>query len=269
VFTSEATEPILDDVLACVRTTHGIDFGGYRRGTLLRRLAFRMARVGVRTADEYLRALRDQPDEAARLVEQLTVKVSRFYRTAPMFDALGRLLDDLPTAGAPLRLWSAGCGHGEEAYTLAMLLADRPGEVWGTDVDAAALAVARQGVYASQAVAELPQALARRWLLIDGAATVRVRDELRERVRFLHHDLTSAGVVPAVAYHVVCCRNVLIYLNPAVQQRLIDVLVRGLAPGGLLCLGEAEWIASPLPGLTVVDRKLRIFRRVPSHGPAS
>jgi chemotaxis methyl-accepting protein methylase len=267
----EATEPILDEVVACVRASHGVDFGGYRRGTILRRLAVRMVRVGARTGEAYLATLRQHPDEAARLVEQLTVKVSRFYRSAPMFDLVRRLLGELPgaAAGAPLRLWSAGCGHGEEAYTLAMLLDDRPGDVWGTDVDAAALAVARQGTYATPAIVELPEALARRWLERHPPATVRVRDALRARVRFARHDLTAEPAAPSAPYDLVCCRNVLMYLTPPVQQRVLDVLVKSLVPGGLLCLGEAEWISQPLPGLSLVDRKLRVFRREPAPGNAA
>jgi chemotaxis methyl-accepting protein methylase len=266
MFTLEATEPILDDVVACVRQSHGVDFAGYRRGTLLRRLAFRMVRVGARSGAAYLRTLHEQPVEVARLVEHLTVKVSRFYRNAPTFDAVRRLLSDLPggDTGAPLRLWSAGCGHGEEAYTLAMLLDDRPGEVWGSDIDATALTIARQGTYATHAIAELPEALARRWLEPGQAATVRVRDALRARVRFVHHDLTAERAAPAASYHLVCCRNVLIYLTPPVQQRVLETLVHSLVPGGILCLGEAEWIPPSLSALTPVDYKRRIFRRAPS-----
>lgn len=267
--TLEATEPILDEVVACIRARHGVDFAGYRRGTILRRLAFRMVRVGARTGEAYLATLRQHPDEAARLIEQLTVKVSRFYRNAPMFDLVRRLLGELPGADAPLRLWSAGCGHGEEAYTLAMLLDDRPGEICGTDVDDAALAAARQGTYAAPAIVELPEPLAQRWLERCSPATVRVRDALRARVRFVRHDLTAAGVAPTAPYHLVCCRNVLIYLTPPTQQRVLDKLVMSLVPGGLLCLGEAEWIPQPLPGLALVDRKLRIFRREPAPGHAA
>ena len=263
MLTLEATEPILDEVLARVRATHGVDFTGYRRATILRRLTFRMVRVGARTGEAYLATLREQPDEAARLVEQLTVKVSRFYRNAPMFDAVRRLLPELPgvAAGAPLRLWSAGCGHGEEAYTLAMLLDGRPGEVVASDVDDAALAVARQGIYAPPAIVELPAALAQRWLEVVPPATVRVREALRARVRFVRQDLTATDAPPSEPCHLVCCRNVLIYLTPPVQHRVLDLLVNSLVPGGLLCLGEAEWIAQPRPGLALVDHRLRLFRR--------
>jgi chemotaxis methyl-accepting protein methylase len=263
MLTLEATEPILDDVVAWVRRAHGIDFGGYRRGTILRRLAFRMIRVGARTGPAYLEALRRTPDEAARLVEQLTVKVSRFYRNAPMFDRLGSLLPDLAVrvGDAPLRGWSAGCGHGEEAYTLAMLLADLGGQVHGSDVDDTALAAAPRGVYAAGAAVELPEALARRWLHRGPADTVQVHATLRTAVHFVHHDLTAERATPLGLFHVICCRNVLIYLTPRVQERVLDLLVHSLAPDGLLCLGEAEWIARPEPALALVDRKLRIFRR--------
>jgi two-component system CheB/CheR fusion protein len=145
-----------------------------------------------------------------------------------------------------------------------MILGDRPGEVWGSDLDATALAVARRGVYASATVVELPEALRSQWLEPGGGATVRARDELRARVRFVRDDLTAERVAPGPPFHLVCCRNVLIYLTPTVQQRVLERLVHSLVPGGLLCLGEAEWISRPLAELTVVDRTLRLFRRVPA-----
>jgi chemotaxis methyl-accepting protein methylase len=268
MLTVETTESILDEVVACVRRSHGVDFDGYRRGTILRRLAFQIVRSGARSGEAYLQRLREQPDEAGRLVEQLTVKVSRFYRNAPMFDLVRQWLAELP-ADAPRRLWSAGCGHGEEAYTLAMLLDDQPGEVCGSDVDGTALAIARQGVYAAHAIAELPDTLAQRWLEPLAAATVRVREALRSRVRFVRHDLTAERAALAGTYDLVCCRNVLIYLMPPVQHRVLEMLAASLTPGGILCLGEAEWIPQSLPTLTLVDRKLRIFRRGPLPGQAS
>jgi chemotaxis methyl-accepting protein methylase len=88
-------------------------------------------------------------------------------------------------------------------------------------------------------------------------------------VRFGHHDLTAEHAAPAASYHLVCCRNVLIYLTPPVQQRVLETLVHSLVPGGILCLGEAEWIPPSLSALTPVDYKRRIFRRAPSGDHAS
>lgn len=262
MFTPESTEPILDDVVARLRHARGIDFGGYRRSTLLRRLSLRMMRAGARSPLAYLTTLREEPTEVDRLLEELTVKVSRFYRNALVFDTLRALLAALPRrAGEPPRLWSAGCGRGEEAYTLAMLTGDDPCAVWASDVDPAALAVARAGIYERTAAAELPDSLARRWLVSHPPASVRVGDELRRRVRLLQHDVTAHAAPPAASYDLVACRNVLIYLTPPVQRRVLERLADCLAPGGLLCLGEAEWVPDRVPTLTPVDRRLRIFRR--------
>ncbi|HEY8554753.1 MAG TPA: protein-glutamate O-methyltransferase CheR [Burkholderiales bacterium] len=249
-------EPLLAAVLDVLRARTGCDFSRYRPATVQRRVRNRMISLGLATLREYLARLETVEDEAAHLLARLTIKVSRFYRNAATFEALRRHV--IPEAarrraGAPLRIWSAGCGNGEEAYSLAMLLEEAavPGWVDASDVDPMALATAIAGLYPAEACRELPPELAARYLerrCVRGRERCAVRPVLRRRVRFVRHDLTSGAPPPGGgAFDLVCCRNVLIYLDRSTQQQVLGRLRRALAPDGFLCLGEAEF-PSGLPG---------------------
>lgn len=253
---------VLEEILHEVRERTGLDFAGHRRGTLLRRVRNRMTTVASESLPGYLALLRATPAEAAALVDRLTIKVSRFYRNAPAFDLLrGAILPGLARGPRPLAAWSAGCGCGEEAYTLAMLLAERgaPGEVVATDLDAGALEAARAGVYREEALAELPPELRARFLEPgERPGLWRVGAEARSRVRFQAGDL--CGDPPGGRFDLVCCRNVLIYLDPQAQRRAYARMDQALAPGGFLMLGEAEWPAEPFAArLKPVAHRARLF----------
>jgi chemotaxis methyl-accepting protein methylase len=256
---------MLDEVLTVVKMRRGIDFGHYRRTTLERRLTGRMVASGELDGTRFLQRLRDSDEELDRMVHAFTIKVSRFYRNAEVFDLLReRLIPDLVARFAPagLRAWSAGCGRGEEAHTLAMLLHDGGGTVDATDIDGAALDFARAGRYPAEAFTELPPALERFVSRAPDAEPGAIAPELRRRVRFEWHDLGAASAGPGGRrYHLVCCRNVLIYFDPSLQLRVSRLLVESVLPGGLLCLGEAEWLAGYTALVEPVDRKRKVFRR--------
>jgi chemotaxis methyl-accepting protein methylase len=257
---------IVDEALALLLERRGIDFSEYRRGTIERRVANRMVGAYTRSAEQYLRLLRDDEVEVDRLIANLTIKVSRFYRNAAVFDFLrDSVIPDLRRRfhGEPLRVWSAGCASGEEAYTLAMLLRDDD-LVTATDIDEKALEAARRGVYAAGAFGEAPP----EWLgelavpADGGGAMVSVNDSIRRRVQILRHDLASATVAPRLLrFHLVCCRNVLIYFSQPLQLRALGVLAGSIRRGGVLSLGEAEWPPRGAPPLEIVDRRRKIFRR--------
>lgn len=272
----DAAARAVEEIIDLVRARTGVDFSLYRRATVQRRIGNRMISLGSHSVRAYVEHLRADVAEAAHLLQRLTIKVSRFYRNAHTFEFLAReVLPRLAQSrgGAPLRLWSAGCGCGEEAYTLAMLLdrAGLDGIVEATDIDAAALAAAAHGVYRGDVTEELPPSLAQTYLepLGEGAgARYRVRDVLRERVRFTRHDLTGTDACwDAGHFDLVCCRNVLIYFNRAAQRHVFQTLATVLAGDGYLCIGEAEW---PLPeselGLLAQGNKTQVFRRVAPKG---
>lgn len=262
---------VLEAMLSLVRERTGVDFRGYRAAAVGRRIQNRMLALRVERAEDYLELLRLREGEAERLLEQLTIKVSRFYRHAPAFECLRReVLPELARThpGRPLRLRSVGCGLGEEAWTLAMLLeeAGLPGTIDATDIDSSALVAAREAVYRGDALAELPAGLAGRYLepvRVARKLRYRVRELLRERVRFARHDLTGSGPAAAAEapYDLVCCRNVLIYLEPAAQEQALRALLRMLGSSAYLCLGEAEWPLPAIAGsLRALGRDARVFR---------
>jgi chemotaxis methyl-accepting protein methylase len=258
---------LIGEMLAIVRVRTGVDFESYREPTLERRIESRMASVGLARREDYLHLLERSEAEAAQLLERITIKVSRFYRHPPTFDQLReRVMPRLAALGRPVRAWSAGCGRGEEAYTLAMLLdeASIAGSVEATDIDPGALQWGRAGVYAAEAAAELPERLRERYLeRVPGprAARWRVRESLKARVRFSRGDLNQPDAAALAPFDLVCCRNVLIYWLPQVQVRLLQRLSAAVAREGYLCLGEAEW---PLPpagaGLEPLAPNARVFR---------
>ncbi|MEJ1965965.1 MAG: protein-glutamate O-methyltransferase CheR [Gammaproteobacteria bacterium] len=282
-----ANEDFLRSVLDIVRTRTGVDFTCYRAAMLERRIANHVASSGATSNEDYLQRLQVSPAAAFRLLERITIKVSRFHRHAPTFEHLrDTLLPQLAHErdGQPLRIWCAGCGAGEEAYTFAMLLEDAgvDGFIEATDVDASVLNGARAGIYPLTAAVELPAALSAAFLepvVEDGRAAYRVHDRLRTRVRFSRHDITSNAAPPRPSsapgsasgsaheharFDLVSCRNVLIYLQRAAQVRATQRLLDATRENGVLCLGEAEW---PLPELATelepLPHRTRLFRLRP------
>lgn len=263
---------LLQRILALVRACTGLDFSRYREPTMRRRVQNRMMGLGLRTLEQYLEALEREPQEARHLVERLTIKVSRFYRNAPVFELLRHdVLPRLGARGEPLRVWSAGCGRGEEAYTLAMLLAENgiAGRVLATDIDPFALKAASECVYPAEAIADLPVELRDRFLEpVKGGLRWRVSSALRERIEFCRHDLLGPLQPRAASFQLVSCRNVVIYLQRDTHERAMVNACRALAPGGVLVLGEAEWPSPSLePTLAPLASRLRVFRATGEAAP--
>lgn len=269
----EAGVPAIDDpafceILQLLHERTGTDFASYRLPTVARRTLNRMISVGAETFADYLQLLRQREGEAARLLEHVTIKVSRFYRHAPAFDMLRReVLPELVRQAndKPLTVWSVGCGCGEEPYTLAMLFAEAGVSctIEATDIDPAALRKAARGYYADAALIELPKDLRERYLVrSDGFHEV--NPLLREQVRFSHHDVLSSRPPPGGGeFDLVCFRNLLIYLGHQFQDQALHSVRRAVRHEGYLCLGEAEW---PSPAIATTLRPLahvtRIFRAV-------
>ncbi|HKU14740.1 MAG TPA: protein-glutamate O-methyltransferase CheR [Steroidobacteraceae bacterium] len=262
-------DPAFFEILQLLRERTGTDFSSYKLPTVARRTVNRMISVGAQTYADYLQLLRQREGEAARLLEHVTIKISRFYRHAPTFDMLRRqVLPELArqAQGRALTIWSVGCGCGEEPYTLAMLCAEA-GLSWtieATDIDPAALRTAAHGCYPNAALYELPKDLRERFLVrIDGS--LEVSPELREQVRFSHHDVLAARPPPGAGeFDLVCFRNVLIYLGHEVQELALHSIRRAVRHDGYLCLGESEWLSPAVATtLTPLGQDTRIFRAAP------
>jgi len=247
----------------------GIDFEGYRPETLRRRMEVRIAATGMPSAAAYVASLPGDDAELERLRSALLVKVSSFIRDPKLWHTLeSRVL--APLARRPgkreVRIWSAGCATGEEAYTLAMLtLVAAPAglalRVFATDIDEPSLVRARAGWYPGASLLGLPRPLLRRFLKADGDGR-RVVPQVRRHVIFGRHDLVRDA--PLSSMDVVACRNVLIYFQPAERQAALDRLTAALRPGGVLFLGKAEGVPLPGPGFTRLVPGMPIFRK--DHG---
>lgn len=248
--------PPLDATLA-ILSAHGHDLREYLRGGLAKRLDEYLGGAPGGEPAAYLARLEADPGERARVVDALLVSSSQFFRHVELFHALrdggvARLARD----GA-LRVWVAGAATGEEAWSVAMVLAEaeaRGGPSWeviASDLNEAALAVARVGRYSRAAAARIPADLRAEYTVADGD-TVAIADSLRGRVVFARHDLLGPSLAPAEAvlarFELVLCCNVLIYLEHHLQVRVLERLLRTLAPGAALALGVHERPAPELAG---------------------
>lgn len=252
----------------------GHDFSQYKRSTMLRRVQRRMQVVGASTGSEYLERLQSKPDEARLLFRDLLINVTCFFRDAEAFDFLRRevipeLLRD-KGASDTVRIWTPGCSSGEEAYSIAILIAEalarmqmRPTvQIFATDIDEAMLQKARLASYPQSAVKDVPLELLDRYFFAqddDFTLTQSVRD----MVRVSNHNLIKDP--PFSRVDMIVCRNLLIYLNTNLQQRLIPVFHYALRPDGWLFLGSAENIAARNDIFDAVDASARIYRRRGVH----
>jgi two-component system CheB/CheR fusion protein len=276
--------PILGELLERVRATNGIDFSHYKLGTIKRRLARQMEVSGKKDINDYLAFLNRDPAEFGRLASTFLIKVTEFYRDAPLFEKLGKeivpqLVDEAQSRGAhELRVWSAGCATGEEAYSIAILIAEALRDesytlnvrIFGTDIDDAAISFARRGIYPKQSVASLAPDLVQRYFnaTVEGYEVVK---SIRNMTVFGQHDLAQRAPFPRI--DLALCRNVLIYFSKELQARTLQIFAFSLRNGGYLALGKSETTNPLAECFAVVDPALRIFRRygdrvaIPSAAP--
>lgn len=276
----ESAEDSIEDaaglatLLEYLRSTRGFDFTGYKRGSLARRIRRRMQLVGCTRYTDYVDFLQVHPDELAQLLDTVLINVTSFFRDAPAWDAVrehvARIVASRPP-GSPIRVWSAGCASGEEAYSLAMVVAECMGtaefarrvKVYATDVDDGALAQARAATYGAKAVESVPPELLARYFTPSGSGYV-FSKELRRAVIFGRHDLLSDAPISRI--DVLACRNTLIYFNAETQAKLLARLQFALSPDGVLFLGKAEMLLTHGALFTPLDLKLRIFTKTQRPG---
>ena len=251
----------------------GLTLDAYKDKCLRRRIAVRMRACGVHTFADYQSLLDTTPSEYERLKDAITINVTRFYRNAETWNMLrnGLLGDICENGGDSVRAWSAGCSSGEEAYTLAVLMAeyyDRQGRperlgkvtVDATDIDRQCLTLARAGHYRREALADVPADLAERYFQTDGDGC-RLIDRVRRCVFVSSLDLNSEPP-PNRDYQLILCRNVVIYFGRATQERVFLAFAEALAPGGILVLGKVEALFGPARDrLTLLDPRERVYRR--------
>jgi two-component system CheB/CheR fusion protein len=270
-----AEQPVnreLEVLLDYLRRSRGFDFTGYKRASLSRRVEKRIQDVGADGYLSYLDHLEVDPEEFTQLFNTILLNVTSFFRDPPAWEYLGaQVLPKLAASKAddePVRIWSAGCASGEEAYTLAMVVAEALGpeavrdrvKIYATDVDEEALAQARQARYTASQVDGVPPELLERYFERSGDGYV-FSKELRRSVIFGRHDLIQDAPISRI--DLLVCRNTLMYLNSETQSRVLARFSFALREGGYLMLGKAEMLLAHSDLFTSEDLKRRVFQKVP------
>ena len=271
---SSVQKSAFDKICILLRARTGHDFSLYKKSTLYRRIERRMAIHQLEHIADYVRYLRETPQEVDLLFKELLIGVTRFFRDPATWrslqdNTLPELLSAYPAGGA-LRAWVAGCSTGEEAYSLAIIFREvqqrlQPGnrhslQIFATDLDPDAIEQARQGIYPANIAADVSEDRLKRFFVENDAGSgYRVGKEIREMVIFAPHNLIMDP--PFTKLDILTCRNVLIYLGPELQQRLMPLFHYSLLPNGVLMLGSAESIGGFTTLFTPIEGKARLFRR--------
>ncbi|ACB97368.1 chemotaxis protein CheB [Beijerinckia indica] len=269
----EQNEDLLRRILAHVRIRTGHDFSQYKRATLLRRIARRAQVMRKESLADYYLYLRDNAEEAQALFGDFLISVTTFFRDPKAFATLVQTaipqLFESKEAGSTIRVWVPGCATGEEAYTIGILLLEeasrheiRPEiQVFGSDLDTGALAIAREGRFPATIETDLTEERLRRFFQREGDH-YRVRRELRDIVLFANHSLLKDP--PFSRLDMISCRNLLIYMDRELQQQVCNTFHYALNPGGFLFLGSSESAEQPSGLFRPIDREARLYRAVPT-----
>jgi len=272
---TENDDIALDLLLEKVYRDKGHDFREYKRGTVMRRLERRLHATGARTYFDYMRFLDTHPEEYQKFSDDLTLKISDFFRSQYTFHQVAKLvLPELVSCKRnqgkrSLRFWSAACARGEEPYSIAILLAEFLGNrrqdfdisIYATDISRQALEEAQAGVFSPKDVEGLTDTILESYFIHRGES-YEVRDDIRQMVSFSYFDLTSTIRQPFLNLDCIFCCNVLIYLQTQLQERVLEMLYKSLATPGYLVLGEVETPTSSLrERLGCLDIKARIYKK--------
>ena len=266
------TENAAKKIFVLLRSQTGHDLSQYKSNTILRRIQRRMAIQQLDSIDGYVKYLQQKPEEVAALFRDLLIGVTSFFRDPEVFKAveeqvIPKVFAGIPV-GDPVRIWVPGCSTGEEAYSLAILLAEHQEvrkqsfnlQVFATDIDGRAIATARAGLYpASIAVDVSPERLARFFTAESDGSAYRIHKSIRDILVFSEQNVIKDPPFSKLA--LISCRNLLIYLGGDLQKRLIPLFHYALNPGGFLCLGTSETVGEFGDYFAELDRKLKLYRR--------
>jgi two-component system CheB/CheR fusion protein len=266
------------DILALLRNRLGHDFSLYKTGTLLRRIERRIGLSGLTSSGTtgYLKRLQEDEQELELLARDLLINVTSFFRDAQVFDAMDEHV--IPTLvrdckpGQSLRVWIAGCSTGEETYSLAMLLREQITaqkvnvklQIFASDLDAEAVATAREGVYPASIAADVSEARLARFFQKEPGG-YRVLPDLRSAVVFTIQDVLTDP--PFSRLDLISCRNLLIYLQPEAQAKVISIFHFALREGGLLLLGASEAVNEGDSRFKMVSKAARLYRHIGRSRP--
>jgi two-component system, chemotaxis family, CheB/CheR fusion protein len=272
--TAPAPKPgnVLRKVFVLLRAQTGHDFSEYKPGTVQRRIERRMAIHRIGTSEEYVRYLQQTPTEVESLFSDMLIGVTSFFRDADAFKALEeQVIPELFARRSPqdvVRVWSAGCSTGEEAFSLAILLAEHQEklkqdikmQIFATDIDKKSIATARAGAYPASIATDIaPERLARFFSIDADGSYYRAHKRIRDMLIFSEQSVSKDP--PFSKLDLIACRNLLIYVSSPLQKRIIPLFHYALNPGGFLFLGTSETVGEFADRFTTVDRKAKIYRR--------
>ena len=266
------TENSIKRIFVLLRAQTGHDFSQYKPSTIHRRIERRMAVHQIETLEAYVKYLQQSPTEVEALFRDLLIGVTNFFRDPDAFtmleqQVLPKLFADKP-AGGVLRIWVPGCSTGEEAYSIAILMQERiealkqsyTVQIFATDIDSRAIATARAGLYPTSIAADIaPDRLARFFTVESDTSTYRIHKVIRDMLVFSEQDIIKD--LPFSRLDLLSCRNLLIYLGPELQKKLIPLFHYALKPGGILFLGTSEGVGDFGDLFAVIDRKNKFYQR--------
>jgi len=270
--TPSKAENVLRKILLLVRAQTGHDFSQYKPNTIHRRIERRMAVHQIETIDEYLKYLQQAPAEVEELFRDFLIRVTNFFRDPEAFKALEeQIIPKLfaqKSAGALIRVWVPGCSSGEEAYSIGILLQERLEslkqgfrvQVFATDIDSQAIAVARAGLYPASIAADIsPERLARFFVAESDGGAYRIHKHIRDILVFSEQNVIKDP--PFSKLDLISCRNLLIYMGSELQKKLMPLFHYALNPGGFLFLGTSETIGEFVTLFATLDRKQKLYQR--------
>jgi two-component system, chemotaxis family, CheB/CheR fusion protein len=267
---NDTSDTGFEAVLSYIKEARGFDFTGYKRTSLMRRIRHRMNQVGIEEYGEYIDYLQVNSEEFAALFNTILINVTSFFRDPDAWDLIrSDVVPALLAERGPddqVRIWSAGCASGQEAYSLAMVFAEAVGperfrqriKIYATDVDEDALARARHATYTESEVAGVSQDLLDRYFEHQGTRHI-FRKDLRRSVIFGRNDLVQDAPISRI--DLLVCRNTLMYFNAETQAKILGRFQFALAPRGILFLGKAEMLLSHGRIFDPIDLKSRLFRK--------
>ena len=263
----------LEVLLDYIKRSRGFDFSGYKRPSLMRRVLKRMQMVGIDSYSDYIYYLKQYPEEYTHLFNTLLINCTSFFRDRVVWDYLSKEIIPQIVAGKaakePIRVWSAGCASGEEAYSLAIILAEALGveqfqervKIYATDIDEEALNEARQGSYTAMQVAGISRTLLDKYCDRIGDRYI-FNQDLCSSLIFARHNLIEDAPISGI--DILMCRNILMYFNTETQISILSRFNLAVQDSGFLVVGEPEGLHNKTDKFTVVDTKLRIYSKLPA-----
>lgn len=259
------------EVIDFICLAKGIDVGSYRQNFVYRRLWTRLAATQSKNCSNYLGILRTNPSELERLLDALSINVSEFFRNPEVFEAFGKtvlpeLLKKKEYLGSrSIRVWSAGCAYGQEAYSLAILIKEALenrrhfiAKIWGTDVDKDALEKAKKAEYGGVLLKDVKKEVLEKYFISGYNGLYKLKDSIKNTVVFQQHNLFTDK--PLKYMDIIFCRNTLIYFNRQQQEVLFNKFYHSLKPEGYLVIGQVESVWHQKM-FRLIDLRRRIYQK--------